>query len=85
MQQIGATRAQSITIAELQDNLLHYLQEVEAGASITIIGDDGAIAALRPIVRTTPAPTQSLSPVRMTGRPIASNNLGPSMPVEILD
>ena len=45
MQKVGATRAQSITIAELQDNLLHYLQEVEAGATITIIGDDGAIAA----------------------------------------
>lgn len=83
MQKVGATRAQSITIAELQDNLLHYLQEVEAGATITIVGADGAIAALRPIVRTTPA--RSLSPVRMTGRPIASNNLGPSMPVEILD
>lgn len=82
MQKIGATHAQTVTIAELQDNLLHYIQQVEAGATITIVGDDGAIAALRPVIRTQALP---LSPIRMTGRPIASNQRGPSMPVEILD
>ena len=82
MQQVGAIHARTVTIAELQDNLLHYLQQVEAGATISIVGADGAIAALRPIVRT---PALASSPIRMTGRPIASNDLGPSMPVEILD
>ncbi len=46
-----------VTIDEIQENILKYLQQVEAGETLIILRADQPIAEFRPI-----APPQSLRP-----------------------
>jgi antitoxin (DNA-binding transcriptional repressor) of toxin-antitoxin stability system len=75
----------TITVDELQHDVLHFMQLVEAGETLLIIQAGAPVAELRPIVREIEAPRR-LHPVGLcAGEFTVPGDFDAPLPADLLD